>query len=250
MALIAATAGCSEKRLNAPQASRRAKSAAMALAVALGTLLAGSGFALAQGAAATGHQHDHAQHDTAAHEHQHGGAPAAQPALPDPLANAFGGKFSLIDHTGKPVTDETYRGRYMLIYFGYTNCPDLCPIDTANMIQALHTIDEAKATKIQPLFISVDPENDTTQVLANYVGNYDPRLIGLTGPLPEIERLAKAYKIHRHELLQHASTSHDHHLIDHGTLMFLMGPDGKFVTLFPHDTAPEKIAASLNRYVH
>jgi len=249
MVFTAMTTDRSAKDKNKRRAGELVKSTAMALAVALGACLAGAGFALAQGAAATGHQHDHAQHDAAAHEHQHGGAPAAQPALPDPLANAFGGKFSLIDHTGKSVTDETYRGRYMLIYFGYTNCPDLCPIDTANMIQALHMIDEAKAAKIQPLFISVDPENDTTQVLANYVGNYDPRLIGLTGPLPEIERLAKAYKIHRHELLQHASTGHDHHLIDHGTLMFLMGPNGKFVTLFPHDTAPEKIAASLKQYV-
>lgn len=175
-------------------------------------------------------------------------APAQQDEAPDPLANRFGGKFSLIDHSGQRVTNETYRGRYMLIYFGFTNCVDLCPVDLAVMVQALQLTAKATAEKIQPLFITVDPDVDTPAILAKYVANLHPNLIGLTGTVAEVEATARAYRVQRHKILHTSSNGHPY-IIDHGTLMFLMGPDGKFVTLFPHNSTPEKIAENLNRYV-
>lgn len=166
----------------------------------------------------------------------------------DPLANRFGGKFTLTDHRGNRVTDETYRGHYLLVYFGFTSCADLCPIDMANMTAALQMVSPATAEKIQPLFISVDPEIDTPAVLSAYVANFNPNLIGLTGSVAEVEAAARAYRVQRHKLLHPSSNGHPY-IIDHGTLMFLMGPDGKFVTLFPNNSDPEKIARNLDRYV-
>ena len=187
----------------------------------------------------------------------HGPVPHSQNTTPapaetedkfDPLANRFGGKFTLTDHTGQRVSDETYRGHYLLVYFGFTNCADLCPIDLATMAQALNQTKPEIAEKVQPLFISVDPEMDTPAVLSAYVSNLHPRLIGLTGSVAEVEAAAKAYRVQRHKLLHPASNGHPY-IIDHGTLMFLMGPNGKFVSLFPHNSTPEKITQSLERYV-
>lgn len=202
-------------------------------------------------AAPSAHIHSAQNHAGHAATHDHAGQPPAQTApgkLDDPLANRFGGKFSLIDHQGNRVSDETYRGRYMLIYFGYTKCVDLCPVDLAIMAQALQMAKPELAAKIQPLFISVDPEFDTPAELAKFVPAIDPRIIGLTGTVAEIEVAARAYRVKRHELLHIASNGHPH-IIDHGSLMYLMGPDGKFVTFFPHNTPPEKIAENLDRYV-
>ncbi|MBY0613741.1 MAG: SCO family protein [Beijerinckiaceae bacterium] len=185
-------------------------------------------------------------HEAAAHDTSHV-KPAAIPSL-DPLANRFGGPFSLIDHTGTRVSDADFRGRYMLVYFGFTHCGDTCPIDLALMGQALDTVGPAVADRIQPIFISVDPEVDTPKVLADYVVNFHPRLVGLTGSLAEISAAAKAYRVQRHKILHQATNGHPY-FIDHGSLMFLMGPDGAFVSLFPHNSSAEKIAESLKTYV-
>ena len=168
----------------------------------------------------------------AAHDTSHAGHQPAVIASVDPIADKFGGKFSLVDHTGRRVTDADYRGRYMLVYFGFTHCGDTCPIDLAIMGQALDTIDKSVADKIQPLFISVDPEIDTPKVMADYVANFHPRLVGLTGTVGEVNAAAKAYRVQRHKILHQATNGHPY-FIDHGSLMFLMGPDGKFVSLFP-----------------
>lgn len=185
-------------------------------------------------------------HEAAAHDTSHA-KPSAAISV-DPLANRFGGPFSLIDHTGKRVSDADFRGRYMLVYFGFTHCGDTCPIDLALMGQALDKVGPAVADKIQPLFISVDPEVDTPKVLADYVANFHPRLVGLTGSLTEVNAAAKAYHVQRHKILHQATNGHPY-FIDHGSLMFLMGPDGTFVSLFPHNSSAEKIADSLKTYV-
>ena len=184
-----------------------------------------------------------------AHDASHAGHGASKAAAAaDPLASRFGGPFSLIDQTGKRVRDADYRGRYMLVYFGFTHCGDTCPIDLAVMGQALDAAGSAVADRIQPLFISVDPEVDTPKILADYTPNFHPRLVGLTGSLAEIEAVAKAYHVQRHTILHQATNGHPY-FIDHGSLMFLMGPDGKFVSLFPHTTTAEKVAESLRTYV-
>ena len=169
-------------------------------------------------------------------------------AAADPIASRFGGPFSLIDQTGRRVSDADYRGKYMLVYFGFTHCGDTCPIDLAVMGQALDAVGPAVTDKVQPLFISVDPEVDTPKVLADYTPNFHPKLIGLTGSLAEVEAVAKAYHVQRHKILHQATNGHPY-FIDHGSLMFLMGPDGKFVSLFPHMMTAAKIAESLRTYV-
>jgi protein SCO1 len=201
---------------------------ALALAIGLGALVACAGFS----------------DPAAAHDPAH----PAQSAEPDPLADRFGGAFTLTDHTGKRVSEEDYHGRYTLVYFGYTRCGDLCPLDLLTIAHGLGQAGDA-AAKVQPLFITVDPAFDTPAVLADYVQNFHPRLVGLTGTQAEIDAAAKAWHVRVHKIEQKPVLGKADFFIDHGSLAFLMGPDGKFVTLFPHGTKAEKLAAALRDYV-
>ena len=178
-------------------------------------------------------------HDTAQH---------TQNDAPDPLAGRFGGPFSLIDHTGKRVTQADYSGRYTLVYFGYSRCGDLCPLDLLTIAQGLDQAGDVGA-RVQPLFVTVDPAFDTPTVLADYVRNFHPRLVGLTGAQNEIDAAAKAWHVRVHKVDKTPVLGKADFFIDHGSLAFLMGPDGKFVTLFPHGTKAEKLAAALREYV-
>lgn len=183
---------------------------------------------------------------TRAFGHEHKATPAS-PGARDPLATQFGGPFALTDHTGKRVTDADFRGRFMLVYFGFTRCAETCPVDLPVIAQALDGLGPL-AAKIAPLFISVDPVNDSPTVLAAYVANFHPRLIGLSGSEAEIAAAAKAYKVHRRKLTQ-AHHGHGEYTIDHGSLTYLMGPDGRFLTLLPHKTSPERMAVVLRKYL-
>lgn len=153
-----------------------------------------------------------------------------------------GGPFTLVDHTGKTVTDADFRGRYLLIYFGYTYCPDVCPTTLQTMTEALDLLGE-KAEKVQPLFITVDPERDTVKVLADYVKAFHPRLVGLTGTADQIARAAKAYGVYYAKA--EPSDPDAPYLMDHSSFVYLMGPDGRYLTVFPHGTTPEDMAATL-----
>ncbi len=186
---------------------------------------------------------------TRAFGHDHKAAPASPTAstAPDPLATQFGGPFVLTDHTGKSVTDADFRGRFMLVYFGFTRCTDTCPVDLPVIAQALDGLGPP-AEKIAPLFISVDPVNDIPAVMATYVANFHPRLIGLSGSEAEITAVAKAYKVHRRKLTQ-AHHGHGEYTIDHGSLTYLMGPDGRFLTLLPHGTSAERMTMVLHKYL-
>jgi protein SCO1/2 len=165
----------------------------------------------------------------------------------DPLAGRFGGAFALTTHDGRQVSDESFRGRFMLIYFGYTHCPDLCPIDLALIGAALDSLGEA-ADAIQPLFVSVDPERDTPAVLAPFVASFHKRLIGLTGSEADIAAVARLYRVHRVRY-QPASAAPGDYAIDHGSLTCLMGGDGQLLTLSPHNTEAARMAAMLRRYL-
>ncbi|CAN7552035.1 SCO family protein [Bosea sp. LjRoot237] len=183
---------------------------------------------------------------TRAFGHDHN-APPVSPRPRDPLATQFGGPFSLTDHSGKRVTEADFRGRFMLIYFGFTTCAETCPIDLPIIAQALDALGPL-AAKIAPMFISVDPVNDTPAVMAAYVANFHPRLIGLSGSEAELAAVARAYKVHRRKLTQ---THHGHgeYTIDHGSLTYLMGPDGRFLTLLPHNSGAERMAGVLRKYI-
>lgn len=165
----------------------------------------------------------------------------------DRLATQFGGSFTLTDHTGRRVSDGDFRGRFMLIYFGFTRCTDTCPVDLPVIAQALDAVGPL-ADKLVPLFITVDPGNDTPPVMATYVAAFHPRLIGLTGSEAEIAATAKAYKVHRRKLTQPHHGAGEY-AVDHGSLTYLMGPDGRFVTLLPHNSGAERLAAILRKYL-
>lgn len=169
------------------------------------------------------------------------------PAAADPLATRFGGPFTLTDHRGKRVSDGDFRGRFMLVYFGFTRCSDTCPVDLPIIAQALDAIGPL-ADRLAALFITVDPANDTSAVLAEYVAVFHPRLIGLTGSEAEIAAVAKAYRVHRRKLFLPRHRDGDY-AVDHGSLTYLMGRDGTFLTLLPHNSGAKRLAAILEKYL-
>ena len=156
----------------------------------------------------------------------------------------IGGSFSLVDHTGRAVTDQDYAGSYMLIYFGFASCPDVCPLALQRMSRALDLLDpEAELAKIKPLFITVDPERDTPEVLKTYLA-FDPRMTGLTGEVSAIRDLAQQkYKVYAEKVVLEDSALG--YSVDHSSLFYLMGPDGKYIRFFRDDLTPEQFAAAI-----
>jgi protein SCO1/2 len=152
-----------------------------------------------------------------------------------------GGPFWLIDHTGKPRTDADFRGKLLLIYFGFTYCPDICPADLQNIGLALDKLGPA-AEAVQPLFITVDPERDTPAHLADYATMFHPRLIGLTGDAASIRKTADAYKVYYAKV---PSEKGDDYTVDHTAFIYLMDRDGTYLGFFPPGTTPERIAESI-----
>ncbi len=164
----------------------------------------------------------------------------------------IGGPFELVAHTGKTVSDAAFRGKFMLLFFGYTFCPDVCPTELLVMSRALDLLEE-KGEAVQPILITVDPEQDTAEALADYVGNFHPRLIGLTGSAAQIAAVAKAYRAYyaKAPLSPPSDTGEaskvetEAYLVDHSVFTYLMGPDGAYRGVFPHGTSPEDMAEGI-----
>jgi cytochrome oxidase Cu insertion factor (SCO1/SenC/PrrC family) len=154
----------------------------------------------------------------------------------------IGGPFALTDHTGKRVTDQDFRGRYTLVLFGFTFCPDICPSALQVMSAALDRLGP-KADRFVPVLITVDPERDTPMQLASYVQSFHPRLVGLTGSSAEIEAVVKAYRVYVKKVPDPKSTAG--YSIDHTSLIYVMGPDGAYVTHFAHTTNADVMAERL-----
>ena len=153
-----------------------------------------------------------------------------------------GGPFSLVNQDGKRVTEKDFLGNYMLVFFGYTYCPDVCPTELQVMTAALDQLGP-EASRIQPVFVSVDPARDTPEVLKAYVANFGPRLMGLTGTPEEIAAIAKAYRVYYAKAGNGASATD--YLMDHSSIIYLMGPDGSFVKHMPYTTDAAKLAMEL-----
>lgn len=167
-----------------------------------------------------------------------------------PLKGAsIGGPFTLIDQDGREVSDTDFAGEYRLVYFGFTYCPDVCPVDLQTMGQGLRAFeksDPAAAARVQPIFISVDPERDRPEVLKQYVGAFHPRLIGLTGTPEQIAEVAKNHGIY---FSRQAGADSEHYLVDHSRMVLLFGPDGEPIAIIPHDQGAEAFAVELDRWV-
>jgi protein SCO1/2 len=164
---------------------------------------------------------------------------------PAPMAIAVGGPFALTDHNGRAVSDQDYRGAYMLIYFGYINCPDICVPALNNMSAALDELGTA-GDAIQPLFITVDPLRDTIEAIAGYVPNFHARLIGLTGTVRQTKAVSDAYGVF-FEAEEHAGE--DDYLVGHSSYVYLIGPDGEFLTVMSHQTAGPEMAAKIKEFL-
>jgi protein SCO1/2 len=153
-----------------------------------------------------------------------------------------GGPFSLTDQNGRRVSEKDFLGRHTLVFFGFTYCPDICPTELQVMMAALDAMGP-EGEQIQPVFVSVDPERDTPEVLKSYVENFGARLIGLTGTPEEIAAVAKAYRVYYAKAANPSSP--DGYLIDHSSIIYLMGPDGRFVKHFPYTTDVAKLSSEL-----
>lgn len=154
---------------------------------------------------------------------------------------SIGGPFNLIDDNGRPVTEAACRGRWMLVFFGYTDCPDECPLTLQKMAIALDALGPL-AGRIAPLFITVDPARDTPHRLATYLANFGSRIIGLTGNSEQIAAVAKAYRVY-YSPAEHEQSGID--LVSHSTFLYLMNPSGQLDALFAPDTGADQLAAVL-----
>lgn len=174
---------------------------------------------------------------------------AAAPEAP-PLAGAkMGGSFALTGEEGRVVRDSDFKGKYRLVYFGYTYCPDICPVDVQKLMQGLTTLEKRApqaAARIQPLFVTVDPERDTPAALREFTANFHPRLIGLTGTPEEVAKMAGAYGVY---FQKGEESSPGAYLVDHSRNATLYDGEGKPIALIDEQGTPEKIAGELDRWV-
>jgi protein SCO1/2 len=157
-------------------------------------------------------------------------------------AATIGGPFALIDQFGKPRTPGDFHGRFMLVYFGYSFCPDVCPTTLAEMGSAIDRLGPKKA-RVTPVFMSIDPERDTPGVLKEYLKSFGPNFVGLTGSMKSVQQAAQAY----HVYIRKHPLPGGNYSMDHSGVIYLMAPDGRFVTYYEEELGPDKIAEDLRR---
>jgi protein SCO1/2 len=158
------------------------------------------------------------------------------------LASAIGGPFRLVDQNGKTVTDADLKGKWSLVYFGYTHCPDACPTALNDIAVALDELGP-KRGEVRPVFITVDPERDTPEVLKSYITAFDAPILALTGTPEEIAQAAKGYRVY---YAKHPEADGDYSM-DHSSVIYVIDPQGRFTASFTHQSAPEEIAERLKK---
>jgi protein SCO1/2 len=158
------------------------------------------------------------------------------------LASAIGGSFQLVDQNGKPVSDADLKGKWQLLFFGYTHCPDACPTALNEIALALDRLGE-KRDKVEVVFITVDPERDTPEVLKNYVQSFDAGIIALTGSPEQVAQAAKAYRVY---YAKHPRSDRGYDM-DHSAVIYVMDPQGRFTATFTPDSTADAIAERLQK---
>lgn len=174
-----------------------------------------------------------------------------QAATPEgPLTGAaIGGPFALVDQNGQGRTDRDFAGKYRIMYFGYTFCPDVCPVDVRNLAKGYRAFadsDPGKAARVVPIFVTVDPERDTPAAMKSFVSAFDPALVGLTGTPAQTDAAAKTYRV---AYSLNKQPGNPNYLVDHSRSAYLMDPDNKPVALLSQDAKPEVIAGELAKWV-
>jgi protein SCO1/2 len=175
-----------------------------------------------------------------------GGQP---PAEKPPLAGAaIGGPFALADKAGRVVRWSDFAGRYRIVYFGYTFCPDACPMDVGNMMRGFANFEKAQpelAAQVQPIFITIDPARDTQAIVGEFAAAFSPKLLGLTGTPDEIDAAAKKFAVYYAKGKQTSGG----YLMDHSRIAYLMGRQGEPIAMLPVDQGADAVAAELAKWV-
>lgn len=159
---------------------------------------------------------------------------------------SIGGPFTLQDGSDKTVTDRDFRGKYMLVYFGYTFCPDVCPTTLNAVADAMDKLGD-RAKQVQPIFITIDPKRDTPAVVRQYVAAFTPALVGLTGTPEQVAAVAREYRVYYAE--HRTGPGPDEYSMDHSSILYLVGPDGRFIAPIRADASGEEMAAAIGKFV-
>lgn len=158
-------------------------------------------------------------------------------------AAVIGGPFTLVNQDGVTVTDRDFAGKYRLMFFGFTHCPDVCPTKLTALTEVVTLLGD-KAHLVVPIFVTLDPERDTPDVLKGYVRAFSDTLVGLTGTADQIQAVVKNYRIYAQK-----TSSDTGYSIDHSAFSYLMGPKNEFIDVMPYDTSPEDMAAKVNQHL-
>lgn len=158
----------------------------------------------------------------------------------------IGGAFSLVNQDGKPVSERDFQGRHMLIFFGYTFCPDVCPTTLSTVTGALEKLSPQARAKLVPVFVTIDPERDTPAVMKNYVEAFGQNIQGLTGSRDQVARIVKAYRVYAAKV---KGGDPELYTMDHSAILYLMGPDGKLVGHFVHGISIDDLVKGLEKHL-
>ncbi|MCK4867645.1 MAG: SCO family protein, partial [Alphaproteobacteria bacterium] len=169
------------------------------------------------------------------------------PTVGKPIAGHIGGPFTLVDHNGDTVTDADFHGRFMLIYFGYTFCPDVCPTAAIMMTHTLEELGEQEA-KVTPIIISIDPERDRPDGMKDYTSHFHPRMVGLTGSPEQVAVAIEAYKVYAVKVFEEG-WGVDDYFVYHSDVIYFMGPDGEYLDHFGSGSTPKVMAARMRAHM-
>lgn len=162
----------------------------------------------------------------------------------NPIAPSLGGSFTLVNQDGKIVTERDFLGKYRLVYFGYTFCPDMCPTGLQSLARTLDLLKE-DSSRVRTLFITIDPARDTPAKLKEYVSSFNPTIVALTGNAQQIAEIAKAYQVYYSK--QETAENEGEYVMDHSSLIYLMDPAGKLIATYPEEVDPKVLVSALRK---